>query len=294
MSEASRPIPFFKMHGQGNDFVILDRREGVDVPAPFPAASSAPLNPVAFAREVCRAHFGVGADGLVCIEGTADEPRMRMFNPDGSEAQTCGNALCCLARYLMEGTERRSLTIGTAAGPVPLTWTPGDPFPAEVAMGTPRFEDAVLPEPGQGGLRRVPIQHADGDLREVLVHPVSMGNPHAILYADELPPGTAFARLAPHLTASPVFPEGANASLLTIAAPDSAEIVVHERGAGWTLACGSAACAALASGLFRSRLESPTTLTFPGGAVRVRQDGDGDVHYAGNAQLVFTGVWMGA
>lgn len=271
-------LSFLKMHGQGNDFVVFDAR-GTALPA-LPELPE-------LARRACDRHYGIGGDGLVLLAvSTRADYRMVMLNPDGSLSETCGNALCCLARLVLE-QPGRSCSIETGAGvsACRLEEREGVLWSC-IGMGRARFVDE----------RQLPATDAQGraelwlEGQAILLYPVSMGNPHGVVFGEQMSP-KVFRGLAQEISVQPAFPAQANISHVTVHSPGEVEVLVYERGAGWTQACGSAACAVLAAGVASGRLSQEIGLRFPGGTVRVRQDDGGEITYCGQGVLVARGEW---
>jgi len=257
-------MDFKKMHGLGNCFVVTD-----DVRGRLPAGIELPE----LARRACDRNTGIGADGLIVVRRAAGaDLGMSIFNEDGSEAEMCGNGVRCVARYAVdEGlTEKIELRIDTRAGIIRTRLAGGDRV--EVDMGRPRLSPAVA---------------VDG--RSFTV--VSMGNPHAIAFVDDLAfdwraEGAAVER-------APSFPEGTNVEFVKILGPREAEMKVWERGCGETLACGTGACAVAVAGAVEGRLErAPVTIRLPGGTLDVHWTEDGTVLMTGPTVTICEGVYL--
>jgi diaminopimelate epimerase len=269
-------LSFRKMHGAGNDFVVVDTR------------ARAPLTP-AEARALADRRLGVGCDQVIGLEAPRGEEGqgadifMRIRNPDGSEAGACGNATRCVAELLREQTGMTSLAIRTISGLLPATFQ-GDGI-WSVDMGAPRL-----------GWREIPLAHACDTLTipleiEDFRNPsaLSMGNPHATFFIDDLA-GVDVPRLGPILENAPIFPERANIGFAQILAPDRIRLRVWERGAGLTLACGSGACAALVNAARRSLTGRAATLVLDGGELRIEWRPDDHVVMTGPTATSFTGT----
>jgi diaminopimelate epimerase len=279
---AASMIPFFKYEGLGNDFVLLDLLDGGDLPG------------ADVARRVCDRHFGVGADGLLSLippRDPAAHVRMHLWNSDGSEAEMCGNGIRCLAVHAVSrhGLPAAGLRVETASGlrtcdvQVDATGAAGS---ASVDMGLAAFASPDLPpaDPALG----VEIEVAG---RPVRVHPVSMGNPHAVVFVSD--PAASMADLGRALEPHPAFPRGTNAEFVQVdAARRRLRVSVWERGCGPTLACGTGACACAAAAVRTGRLPpgGPIEVALPGGSlwIEVPSDGSG-VRMTGPATLVFEG-----
>jgi len=285
-------IPFVKMHGCGNDFIVV-RAADLD---------GVPLAPAELARRVCDRHYGIGADGLLAhapVRG-AGAPRVRMqyWNADGSRAEMCGNGARCVVR---DAVERDGLTspliLQTDAGEHTAEYSvePDGMVRVALSMGMPRWQPDVIPAllsaspPLDGAVLDTPLAVEGADLR---VSAVSMGNPHAIVFVQDR---AALARLSlpgvgRALAEHAAFPAGANASF--VALEDGAlHLRVWERGVGPTLACGTASCAALAVAVRSGRLRTPRAIVhLPGGAVEVWQEDCGTMWLAGPATSIASGT----
>lgn len=288
---ATAPVPFSKMHGLGNDYIYVN---GIEIEVQDPAE---------LARRMSDRHFGVGADGLVLILPSAGTDfRMRMWNADGSEAEMCGNALRCIARYVYERhlTQSRALVIDTAAGPVraELELEPGSDVgggggrvrAVKTDLGRPVLERSAIPMLGEPAGGRVIGERLEVDDESLTVSAVSMGNPHLVVEVDDV--ATAAVRtLGPRLERDPRFPRRTNVGFVEVAAPDHLRLRVWERGTGETLACGSGAAAATVAMILRERARPPIRVDLPGGRLRTRwSEGEG-VTIEGPASFVFDGVW---
>lgn len=261
---------FSKYEGLGNDFVIVDAADAADITTER-------------AVELCDRHLGVGADGVLIVTG-GDRPAMRVINADGSTAEMCGNGIRCVALYLTQAGAGPELTIDTEAGlhrcrvlgdgRVEVTMRQAALSPADVPVrsAVPLVDTAIL---------------VSG--RPVHLTAVSMGNPHAVTFDDV---GDARLSLGPAIGGHVLFPEGANAGFATVG-PTAIELHVYERGAGWTRACGTGACAAAAAAVEtgRARRGEPVNVNLPGGALTIVVQGpDEPVLMTGPARHVFDGT----
>ena len=274
--EAATDMRFTKMHGIGNDFILLDGF-GRDIP-----------DPEGLAARLCDRHFGIGADGLIlALPSDRADARMRIINSDGSEAEMCGNGLRCLGKFLYEtGLCRKTpIRVETLAGILTLALEiGGDGAVARVTvdMGAPEFDPALIPV--AAGSNAVTLEAAGHRLRFFCV---SMGNPHAVTF-DLFPDDATFAALGPLLERHPIFPRRCNIEFCRLDG-DGAQVRVWERGDGPTLACGTGACAVLAAGVSQGLLPRKARIQLPGGALVVRWDDDGHLFMTGPAETVFTG-----
>ena len=294
-SSSPRPLPFAKVQGLGNDFVVVDLRGGGD--------SAAAIQDPATVRAVCDRHFGVGADGVLAIlPGEEGDARMRVLNADGSEAEMCGNGIRCVAKVLYDSDaslRRSPLRIDTGAGLLECemgTGPGGAVDSVAVQMGRPRFSRSEIPMSPGGSARaiRTPIEvQGQGETRQFLFTAVSMGNPHAVIFIDD--PNVDLRALAeqfgPTLEVSPVFPRRTNVEFARVKSDGEIDLVVWERGCAITLACGTGACATVAAGVVEERVKPgrEITVNLPGGAlyITVAPDLTG-VRMRGPATTVFS------
>ncbi len=261
---------FTKMHGCGNDFVILDARE-ID-----------PLNWPEVAEKVLNRRTGVGGDQLlVLFPSTAGDVKMRIFERDGRESEMCGNGLRCVAAYLYEREQKAKMQLETMAG---LNSAQVDSTQSvQVGMGRPIFDPASIPADLSWGQE---IQILD---RKVQVYPISMGNPHVVVFVDKSDQLEKIGVIGPKLEKHAAFPKGTNVELVLVSGPTTVQVRVWERGAGETLACGSGASAAAVASLYNGQVDSPVTVQFRGGEVEVRWRKDEEVYLTGPTTHVFDG-----
>lgn len=272
---------FTKMHGLGNDYVYVNAfEERVDDPAKLAAAIS-------------DRHFGVGSDGLVIIgpSDTADF-RMTMFNADGSQGAMCGNASRCVGKYVYDRgmTDKTDVTLETASGikTLHLAVTDGKVASVRVDMGAPITDCAQVPcLLGSGVCTRVPIEALG---RTFEITPVSMGNPHGVIFLDEPVEGFDLTRFGPALENHPAFPQKVNIEFVNVLAPDRLRMRVWERGSGVTLACGTGSCAALVAARLCGLAKRRAAVVLDGGTLDVEWDG-GHVFMTGPATHVFDGEY---
>ncbi len=274
IATAMDPVSFVKMHGLGNDFVIIDARE-----------RAAPL-PTCLVRRIADRRVGVGCDQLIRLEPSiTGDAFMRIWNPDGSEAEACGNGTRCVARLLMEESGRDDADIETRSGLLKARRRGLEMF--DVDMGRPRF-----------GWRDVPLASPSDtlqvDLGDAAASPatcVSIGNPHAVLFVEDCN-AVDLAATGPLLERHSLFPHRANISFATVETNSRVRARVWERGAGATLACGSAACAIAVAGHRRGLTQRHVTVVLPGGDLDLDWRENGHVHLAGPARLVCRGTLM--
>ena len=296
------------MHGAGNDFVVIDARE-------------TDRDWGALARDVCDRHFGVGADGIIlALPSQTAHLRMRMFNPDGSEAEMCGNGIRCVAKFALErgiaAWPQDVLRIETLAGMI--TVSPiGEGFQrARVGMGPPRLRPAEVPvDPayrlavvgaresvaqwprGAGAEFRLPEGELVLDWPVVVpngnfhVTGVSMGNPHAVAFVDTPVEDLALHEFGPQVEHHPLFPQRVNFEVVNVVDRGRLRARVWERGAGETMACGSGACAIAVAARLHGYTDETVDITLPGGTLRLTWDGQDQVYLEGPVAQVFEAEW---
>lgn len=259
-------LTFTKMHGLGNDFVVIDAREQ---PVTMDAARAA---------AIADRRTGVGCDQLILLSAHADPGSiaMRIFNADGSEVAACGNATRCVPVLL-----GRDVIVVTAAGRLDARLSDGG---AAVDMGVPDFAWDAVPLAYAMDTTALPVGW------EMLERPValSVGNPHLAFFVDDSD-AIPLDRLGPLIETDPLFPERINVNVATIHAPDHLRMRTWERGAGLTRACGTGACATFAAGRKRGLLDAVVRMDLPGGTLTLA-DRDGRLLMTGPAVRVFDGV----
>ena len=266
-------VPFRKMHGLGNDFVVLDARGG---PLPMTPARAA---------TIADRHRGVGCDQVIVMEPAPPgaDVFMRILNPDGSEAGACGNATRCVAALVAEERGADRVVVRTISGDLPVERRPGGLWRAD--MGPPRLRWDDIPLAHKADTLHLPL--ALGPVADAAA--CSMGNPHATFFVPDLD-ALDIASLGPALERHPLFPERANIGFAEVIAPDRMRLVIWERGAGMTLACGSGACAAMVNAARRGLTGRRARITMPGGDLEMEwREDDGHVLMTGPVATAFTG-----
>jgi len=275
---------FVKMHGTGNDFVLL-RVQGDE------------QDWSRLAQAMCDRHFGVGADGLILVlPSSRADVGMRMFNPDGSEAEMCGNGLRCVVKYAVdEGLARPrdgGISVETAVGVLSaqVFGEKGAVERVRVSMGVPRFAPQEIPvlAEAEPPLKDLPL---DIEGQRLAVTCVSMGNPHAVHFVERPVAEFPLESIGPKVEHHPLFLQRVNFEVARVLGRERMEARVWERGTGATLACGSGACAAMVAGHLQGLVGERVDITLPGGVLTVEWDGVGECYLAGPAELVFVGEW---
>lgn len=274
-------MEFTKMHGLGNDFILVV------------GETALPANAGELAVKLCDRFFGIGADGLVYIlPSDKADFMMRIMNSDGSEAEQCGNAIRCVAKYVYDRglTHKKSVTIetiGAGAQQVELTVENGKAVKVKVDMGAPILKGLQVPTTvDEDQVVDYPIV-VDG--REFRFTAVSMGNPHCVIYVDD---AVSFDlhTWGPKLEKHPMFPRKVNVEFATVKTRNYADMRVWERGAGPTLACGTGACATLVSSVLNGLTDRTAVVSLKGGELLIEwNEADNHVYMTGPAQEVYTG-----
>lgn len=262
MVKSKKKVNFTKMQGAGNDYIYIN------------AMDTIPENLPLLSRQISDRHFGIGSDGLVAImpSDTADF-RMRMFNADGSEAEMCGNASRCIGKYVYERglTDKRTITLETLAG---------------IKMLLLDVEDGVV--------NSVTVDMGEPELNivdglEFAVTAVSMGNPHAVIFCDEITDELVLCH-GPKLESDPVFPNKSNIEFARIIDRSHIQMRVWERGTGETLACGTGACATLVAAVVNGLADRTAVVHLLGGDLEIRWDENTNhVYLKGGAEFVADG-----
>ena len=285
MTQDLNHIPFRKMNGLGNDFVVLDAR-----PRPIAVDEDA-------ARALADREHGVGCDQVILIEPPHDErshAHMRIWNHDGGEVEACGNATRCVADILLSETGQEQVTVGSEGGPL-VCARAGDGLIA-ADIGPPKFDwqDIPLAEEFRD-TRMVELQIGPIDA-PVLHSPsvVNVGNPHCIFWVDDVE-AHELERFGPMLENHPLFPERANISLAHVTSPSSLTLKVWERGVGLTRACGTAACASAVAAARKKLTGRSVAVTLPGGVLQIDwREADDHIIMTGPYELEYVAKLDGA
>jgi diaminopimelate epimerase len=280
MRETGNGIPFLKMHGAGNDFVVIDNRSGAY------AFSEAERKALADRR------FGVGCDQIVLMEKSSiADVFMRLYNQDGGEVSACGNATRCVAWLVMEETGKTHLRIETKAGILHCDRA-GD-MQITVDMGRPRFDWRSIPLAEKMDAQNIPFLQI-GRLHEGFA--VNMGNPHVVFFANRPVKDVPLLEAGPKVENHPCFPERTNVEVAQVLSRDHIELRVWERGAGETLACGTGACATAVAARVKGLVDERVTISLAGGDLVIEWAGNSTeghdvVKMTGPVAVVYEGVW---
>lgn len=274
-------IPFTKMHGLGNDYHFIDGFE-------YTIADPAELS-----RRMSHRYLGAGSDGIILVLPGRDHPfRMRIFNADGSEAETCGNGIRCFAKYVFDHgmTQATDFTIETLAGPnhVQLKTQDGRVLTVRSNMGRPKFERSEIPMIGPEG--RVIEEELELDDRTVRITCANIGNPHAVIFVEDATQ-VDLPSVGPKVENHPKFPKRTNVEFVN--AIDRQNIVVRtwERGSGATKACGSGCCGASLASILTNRVDRRVNVHLEFGTLTIEWAEDGCVYQEGPAAEAYSGVW---
>lgn len=271
--------PFVKMNGLGNDFVVVEAR-------------GRPFRPTAEeVRAICDRERGPGCDQLIALEPTdRGDVFMRVWNADGGEVETCGNALRCVGWLLMQASAREAVTIDTAGGLT--TAVAAGERRVAVDMGPPRLAWDEIPLAEEMDTRGIELQL--GPIDAPRLHTpgaVSMGNPHVVFFVDGEPDDDLVRGSGSLVEHHPLFPEGVNVGFAWVKAPDRIRLRVWERGAGLTRACGTGACAALVAANRRGKAGRRAVLELDGGELEIEwRERDGHVIMTGAVEVERTGT----
>lgn len=274
-------IIFWKTHGLGNDYILIDNRDG--------ALNEETLGPLA--NKLCKRRFSVGADGLLLLyNSTVADVRMRIFNADGSEAEMCGNGIRCLAKYCYQNgvVAKSSFQIETLAG-IKRVWLEtanGKVEAVTVEMGNPIFDRVRIPVVGEG-------EFIDGELnvddRVFKATCLSVGNPHCVIFVDDVEKFPV-EYYGPRIERHPIFPKRINVEFVQVVKMDILRVRVWERGVGETLACGTGACASVVAGSVIGKTDRECTVQLLGGELKVRYDKGSGIFLTGPAEIVYKGL----
>jgi len=282
---------FTKLQAAGNDFILVETSD-----------TNRNWSPVA--KAVCDRHFGIGADGLLLLlPSDMADFGMRIFNPDGSEAEACGNGLRCLAKYVVNrglaDIEAQEILIETIAGirKAKIYAARGEVVTIQVSMGTPNLGAEDIPvaieESDRGLVDIKPILSYTVTVedRKLLLNFASIGNPHAVYFSQESVSDFPLSRIGSKVERLSIFPNRINFEVAKVVNRQRIEARVWERGVGETLACGSGACAIAVAAQLNGYIDNKVDIKLPGGILTVEWDRVGEIFLGGPAEIVFTGEW---
>ncbi|MDX1342029.1 MAG: diaminopimelate epimerase [Reinekea sp.] len=270
-------LKFTKMHGLGNDFMVID---GV--------TQNVELNAEDIERWADR-HFGIGFDQLLLVEPPTRPDRdfrYRIFNADGSEVENCGNGARCFARFVLDAqlTNRHNIRVETAGGDLELQVQ--DDGQVTVDMGRPRLRPEKIPFLATDRALLYPLTVGDQTLQ---ISAINIGNPHCVLRVDDVLTADV-ETLGPAIESHSAFPQRVNAGFMQVVDRSNIRLRVFERGVGETLACGTGACAAVVAGIINGWLDDTVSVTLPGGVLTIHWPGEGNIMMTGPVSRVFEGV----
>lgn len=274
-------IAFTKLHGLGNDYHFIEAAKypGVDWPE--------------LSRQMSHRHLGAGSDGIILIDTSGQfDFSMRIFNADGSEAETCGNGIRCFAKYVFERglTDKTEFVIGTLAGPnaVVLKTEAGKVLSVRSNMGRPRFERAEIPMLGvPGQVKEEPIE-IDGQILHVTC--ANIGNPHAVFFVDDAT-AVKLTEIGPKIEHHPSFPARTNVEFVNVVDRQNIVMRIWERGSGITMASGSGSCGSALASMITDRVDRRVNVHLVYGVLAIEWAEDGCVYQEGPATEAYSGVW---
>lgn len=273
-------MKFTKMQGIGNDFILINLIK-----------TKLSEDYSTLAKRVCDRHFGIGADGLILLlPSNFVELRARFFNPDGSEAEMCGNGMRCLAKYLYERklVKRKEIKVETKAGIIiPKLILSDDQVEAvEVDMGIPQLKRIDIPMEGEG--EKVVDEELKIDDKKFKITALSLGNPHCLIFVERLS-SSLVSKVGPQVENHPLFPQRTNVEFVQVLNKEEIELRVWERGVGETLACGSGACAAVVGCVLNDKTKRRVKVHLRGGDLLVEWRDNDHLYLSGEAKEVFEG-----
>jgi diaminopimelate epimerase len=271
---------FVKMEGCANDFIVTHDTLGADGALVETIRKNTP--------GLCDRRLGIGADGVLCVlPSDSADFSMRIFNADGSEAEMCGNGIRCFALYVKTAGlwNKPALSVETLRGVIKTSWAGSR---IRVDMGPPILDAPKVPAAKASG--RAVMETIDVDGRTFSITAVSMGNPHGVIFADELTDDLVLG-WGRKLESHPFFPKKANIEFVKVLSRGEIRVRVYERGCGETMACGTGACASVVAGVITGRLDTGVIVHLPGGDLEIEWDGkdESPVFMTGPARSVFAG-----
>lgn len=276
-------IRFCKMQGGGNDFVLI---EGIGKRLNYDFSLLSP--------KICHRHFGIGADGvLLVLPSKSADFKMRMFNPDGSEAEMCGNGIRCFAKYVyqMGWTKKKKIRVETLAGEVvpELIMENNKIKLIKVNLGPPRLKREEIPMKSAG--ESVINEDLKVEDKIYKITALSLGNPHCVIferYLDNIP----LSQIGPKIENHYLFPQRTNVEFVKVINPTEIKVRIWERGAGETLSCGTGAGASVVASVLNKKTKKNVWVNLPGGKLKIEWGEDNNIYLTGPAEEVFSGVYF--
>lgn len=272
-------ISFSKLHGLGNDFILIDAiNQEIDI-----------KHIQQKTKALCNRHTGIGADGIIlALPSKTADIKMIIYNSDGSSPEMCGNGLRCFSEFIYKNkiTTKTTFTVETDAGVLSpkLLFKNNKLNAIKVSMGSPQYDKKIMPKHAIPFHQNITINNIKYD-----IYIVSMGNPHAIIFLDTLTT-IDWETIGKKMQQIPQFPDGVNCEFVSIKNRQEADLVVWERGVGKTLACGTGACAAAVAGIHLNLLDTEVTMNLPGGPLKINYNGNNDnVIMTGPSKYIFSG-----
>jgi diaminopimelate epimerase len=284
-------LAFVKMHGLGNDFIVME-----DLAEELEFSAQA-------VEWFCDRNFGIGADGLILVRPSTTLDTdffMLYYNSDGTVAEMCGNGIRCFAKYVVDfgliPADQNTLVVDTLGGPKPITIVRADDstmYVATVDMGEPVLAPASVPTEMRCGTNddMVVACPLETELGTFEVTPISMGNPHCVLWVDDVDSAPVW-ELGELIENHPMFPNKTNVEFAQMVGENTIRLRVWERGCGETLACGTGACATAVVASLTLRIGREATVELPGGDLEIRWAEDNHVHMTGPAETVYSGTML--
>jgi len=277
-------IDFIKMHGLGNDFILINCLYKSLGDSSFLSY---------LAKKLCDRNFGIGADGVILIlPSSKSDLRMRIFNSDGTEAQMCGNGIRCFAKYAYENKliSKIKFTVETLAGIITpeLIFKDKEISGIKVDMGIPKLKRREIPMEGKDTLTVVNETLKINPEQIFKITCISMGNPHCIIFVNDVQ-SIPVDEIGPKIENHPLFPEKTNVEFIQVLNKQEINFRVWERGVGETLACGTGACAALVAAALNTKTDRQALVHLAGGDLNIQWVDNGHIYMAGPAELVFKG-----
>jgi diaminopimelate epimerase len=284
------PLNFIKFHGFGNDYSVIDAEQ-------FPDASSLGE----FARHICNRHYGAGADGIAVVSPSPDEDadfRVRIFNPDGSEAALSGNGTRCAAAYLYHQKlwQAEELRLTTRAGVKRYVLREDDghgKYVFDSELGQPKFDSASIPMLTEPALDQVVDYELDVDGETFKVTALQMGNPNCCLFVNDFN-DFDWRKIGKAIENHKQFPDRTNVVFVRIKDRQNIELRIWERGVGETTASGTCSCAAAVAAMVKKETERAIEVEMPGGHAKIQWRDDGEVVITGSAEVIYAGQWLAA